>query len=121
MMFSLRKPPDGSDAHTLSPGALVPQKPDRTPRGIKHFSDLFERLVKLGYNPEALNSSLGTLNCDCGIVSTRLAGVSRCRLRFHMVLLEGSWDLVSKVISRITPLRGLITLLITYLLSPMIL
>ena len=91
--------PDGSDAHTLSPGALVPQKPERTPRGIKHFSDLFERLGKLGYNPEALNSwsaelALGTLNCDCGIVSTRLAGVSRGRLRFHMVLLEGSWDLV---------------------------
>ena len=40
-------------------------------------------------------------------------------------LLKGSWDLVSKVISRviirITPLRGLITPIISYLLRPMIL
>ena len=41
--------------------------------------------------------------------------------------IKGSWDLVSKVISykyviiRITPLRGLKTPVITYLLSPMIL
>ena len=40
-------------------------------------------------------------------------------------ILEGSWDLVSNAINRvknrITPLRGLIAPIITYLLSPMIL
>ena len=44
---------------------------------------------------------------------------------FNRVLLKGSWDLVSKVISRvivrITPFRALITPIITYLLSSMIL
>ena len=44
----------------------------------------------------------------------------RVPLRGPSSLLEGSWDLVSKVI-RITPLRGLITPIIIYLLSPMIL
>ena len=38
-------------------------------------------------------------------------------------LLKGSWDLVSEVMSRvisqITPLRGLITPIMAYLLSPM--
>ena len=31
----------------------------------------------------------------------------------------GSWDLVSKAKIRITPLRGLVTPIITYLLSPL--
>ena len=34
-------------------------------------------------------------------------------------LLEGAGDLVSRVIIRVTPFRALITLLITYLLSPL--
>ena len=48
-----------------------------------------------------------------------LTGLSK-GLRFR--ILGGSWDLVSKgVIIRIAALRGLITPIIIYLLSPMIL
>ena len=59
-------------------------------------------------------------------LNLRLSGIPALSLPvLSPPLLEGAWDLVSKVISRVimgvTPFRVLITLLITYLLSPMIL
>ena len=74
---------------------------------------MVQHSIFLVYDPIVYVAYVGA----CGITN----GHNKDFWRWFHTLLKGSWDLVSKVIIRTTPLRGLITPVISYLLSPMIL
>ena len=74
---------------------------------------MVQHCIFLVYDPIVYVAYVGA----CGITN----GHNKDFWRWFHTLLKGSWDLVSKVIIRTTPLRGLITPVISYLLSPMIL